>query len=79
MNGFIASITIIIMMLFFVLVMFRNIIRRINQNAKKYFINKLDDYDYIAEEKDLRFSKEGEELRACGCHQSRASCYGYCA
>ena len=41
----IASIVIIVLMIIFVFVIFQSIVKRINQNAKKYFINKLEDYN----------------------------------
>lgn len=58
----IASI-IISIMLFFVFIMFKNIIKRINHNAKKYFINKLDDYNDIVEEKEKQIRELKEEIK----------------
>lgn len=58
----IASIIIIALMVFFVFIMFRNIIKRINYNAKKYFINKLDDYDYIVEEKEKQIAELTKQI-----------------
>ena len=57
MDMVIASIIIISGMLFFIFVMFRSIIKRINQNAKKYFINKLDDYDEMVKEKEAQIEE----------------------
>lgn len=58
------SIIIIIIMLFFVYIMFKNIVKRINQNAKAYFINKLDDYNDIVEEKEKRIQELSQEIKA---------------
>lgn len=41
----------IIIMLFFSMFVMKNIMKRINQNAKKYFIDKLQEYDYLIDEK----------------------------
>ena len=57
MDMVIASVIIISGMLFFIFVMFRSIIKRINQNAKKYFINKLEDYDEIVREKEQQIEE----------------------
>lgn len=58
----IASIIIIIIMLFFIYIMFRNIIKRINYNAKKYFINKLDAYNDIVGEKEKQIEDLTKEI-----------------
>jgi len=60
----IASIIIIGIMLFFVFVMFRNIIKRINYNAKKYFVKKLEAYNGIALEKEQQIKNLNEEIEA---------------
>lgn len=56
----VAAVILIIVMLVFVFVLFKNIIKNINENAKKYFVNKLQNYDYLLEEKQTKL----EELRA---------------
>lgn len=58
-----SSIIIIVIMLLFVFIMFKNIIKRISQNAKKYFVNKLEDYDYIAQEKQKQIDELTEEIK----------------
>lgn len=58
----IASMIIIGIMLFFVFIMFRNIIKRINYNAKKYFINKLDAYNDIVGEKERQIEELTKEI-----------------
>lgn len=62
MDILIASIIIIGLMLFFVFIMFKNIIKRINFNAKKYFVDKLDDYNYIVEGKEHEIDKLNKEI-----------------
>lgn len=59
----ITSILVIGVMLFFLLIMFKNIIKRINKNAKKFFINKLDDYDDIVKEKEQQIEVLNEEIK----------------
>ena len=48
----------IIIMVCFALFVIKNIIKKMNENTKKYFMDKLQDYDYIIDEK----KKEIEEL-----------------
>ena len=59
----IASIVIIVLMIIFVFVIFQSIVKRINQNAKKYFINKLEDYNDIVEEKEKQIAELTEEIK----------------
>lgn len=59
----ISATIIVIIMLLFVFVFLKNIISRIGQNAKKYFINKLQDYDYIAQEKQKQIDELTEEIK----------------
>ena len=47
----VVAVILIVIMLTFVFILFKNIIKNMNENAKKYFVNKLQDYDYILEEK----------------------------
>lgn len=56
----VVAVILIIIMLVFVFILFKNIMKSMNENAKKYFVNKLQDYDYILEEKQSKL----EEIRA---------------
>ena len=56
----VVAVVLIVIMLLFVFILFKNIIKSMNENAKKYFVNKLQDYDYILEEK----QKTLEDLRS---------------
>jgi hypothetical protein len=47
----IVAVVLIIIMLVFVFILFDNIIKKMDENAKKYFVNKMHAYDYILEEK----------------------------
>lgn len=47
----VVALILILIMVVFVFILFKNIIRRMDENAKKYFVNKLQDYDYILDEK----------------------------
>ena len=62
MDILIASIIIILTMLFFVFVMFKNVIKRINHNARRYFVNKLDDYNEIVVGKEFEIEKLNNEI-----------------
>lgn len=55
----VSSIIIILIMILFTFFILRNGVKRINDNAKKYFVDKMQDYNYIIEEKE----KELENLR----------------
>ena len=61
-NLVIAAIILMIIMLLFVFMLFRNIIRKINDNAKRYFVNKMQNYDYILEKKQADLEKLNEEI-----------------
>jgi len=56
----ISAVIVLVIMFLFTFSMFKNIIRRIGDNSKKYFIDKLQDYNYIIEEKE----KELEILKS---------------
>lgn len=58
----ISSAIIILIMIIFVFTILKNIVKRINQNSKKYFINKLEDYNYIAEEKEKEIKELTEKI-----------------
>jgi hypothetical protein len=47
----IVAVILILIMLIFVFVLFKNIILKMDENAKKYFVNKMQAYDYILKEK----------------------------
>ena len=60
----VTSIILVIIMLVFVFILFKNIIKRIDDNAKTYFVNKMKNYDYILEEKQDNLKKLTEEIEA---------------
>jgi len=61
-NLMIAAAILIVIMLIFVFILFKNIIRRIDDNAKRYFVNKMQDYDYILEEKQTKLEEIKQEI-----------------
>ena len=63
MDILIASVIIIGIMVFFVFVMFKNVIKRINHNARRYFVNKLDDYNEIVVGKEFEIEKLNNEIK----------------
>lgn len=66
-NLIIAAVILIVIMLVFIFILFKNIIKRMDENAKKYFVNKMQDYDYILEEKQAKLEKiktEIDEIKA---------------
>lgn len=61
-NLIIAAVILIVIMLVFIFILFKNIIKKMDENAKKYFVNKMQDYDYILEEKQAKLEKIKEEI-----------------
>lgn len=58
----VAAIILIIVMLAFVFILFKNIIKRIDENAKTFFVNKLHSFDYILEEKQTKLEEIKSEI-----------------
>ena len=58
----VVAVILIVIMLVFVFILFKNIMKSMNENAKKYFVNKLQDYDYILEEKQTKLEKIRAEI-----------------
>lgn len=58
----VAAVILIVIMLIFVFFLFKNILKRMNDNAKRYFVNKMHDYDYIIEEKKSELNSIKEEI-----------------
>lgn len=61
-NLIIAAVILIVIMLVFIFILFKNIIKKMDENAKKYFVNKMQDYDYILEEKQAKLEEIKEEI-----------------
>lgn len=59
----VAAVILIVIMLVFVFILFKNIIKRMDENAKKYFVNKMKDYDYILEEKQNKLEEIKTEIQ----------------
>ncbi len=61
-NLIIAAVILIVIMLVFIFILFKNIIKKMDDNAKKYFVNKMQDYDYILEEKQAKLEEIKNEI-----------------
>lgn len=59
----IAAIVIIAILLFFIFFVFKNIIGKLNENTKKYFVEKLQTYDEIIDEKKSEIQNLDEEIK----------------
>lgn len=59
----ISAVIVLVIMFLFTFSMFKNIIRRIGDNSKKYFIDKLQDYNYIIEEKERELEILKSEIK----------------
>lgn len=62
----IPAVIIVVIMFSFAIFMLKNIVKRINQNTKKYFVDKLQDFDYMIAEKEKEIeilNKQIEKLR----------------
>jgi competence protein ComGC len=58
----IVAVILILIMLVFVFVLFKNILEKMEENAKKYFVNKMQAYDYILEENREELRKIKSEM-----------------
>lgn len=54
---------VILIMMSFMFIVFKTIIKKINENTKKYFLDKLQDYDNIIDEKKEEINKQAKELK----------------
>ena len=59
----IVAVILVIIMVVFVFILFKNLIKRIEDNSKTYFINKMQDYDYILEEKQTILQDLNREIQ----------------
>lgn len=66
----VVAVILIVIMLVFVFILFKNIMKNMNENAKKYFVNKLQDYDYILEEKQTKLEQIRTELNEIEEHKN---------
>lgn len=53
----IANVLLVLIMLLFTIYIFNNVIKRINQSAKKWFLDKLQEYNYLVEAKEKRLDE----------------------
>ena len=58
----IANILLVIIMLAFTVYIFKNVIRKINQSAKKWFVDKLQEYNYLVEEKEKELAELNKKI-----------------
>ena len=54
----IPAVVIVLIMFIFTFFMFKNLVKRINDSTKKYFLDKLQDFDYIIAEKEKEILSE---------------------
>lgn len=66
----VVAVILIVIMLVFVFILFKNILKSINENAKKYFVNKLQDYDYLLEEKQTKLEEITAEINEIKEHKN---------
>jgi len=69
-NLIVAAVILIVIMLGFIFILFKNILKNINENAKKYFVNKMQDYDYILEEKQTKLDELKIEINELKIHKN---------
>ena len=58
----IANVLLVLIMLGFTIYIFKNVIKRINQSAKKWFIDKLQEYNYLVEAKEKELDKLNKQI-----------------
>ena len=59
----IPAVVIVLIMFIFTFFMFKNLIKRINNSTKKYFLDKLQDFDYIIAEKEKEIEILSEQIK----------------
>lgn len=61
----IASIIMVILMFIFIFIMFKNIVRKINSNSKKYFLQSLQEYNSIVFDKAKELDEFQKRINEC--------------
>lgn len=59
----IPAVVIVIIMFVFTFFMFKNLVKRINNSTKKYFLDKLEDFDYLIAEKEKEIEILSEQIK----------------
>ena len=59
----IPAVIIVLIMFIFTFFMFKNLVKRINSSTKKYFLDKLQDFDYIIAEKEKEIEILSEQIK----------------
>ena len=59
----IPAIIVVLIMFIFTFFMFKNLVKRINSSTKKYFLDKLEDFDYIIAEKEKEIEILSEQIK----------------
>lgn len=59
----IPAVIIVLIMFIFTFFMFKNLVKRINDSTKKYFLDKLQDFDYIIAEKEKEIEILSEQIK----------------
>ena len=59
----IPAVIIVLIMFIFTFFMFKNLVKRINNSTKKYFLDKLQDFDYIIAEKEKEIEILSEQIK----------------
>lgn len=59
----IPAVVIVLIMFIFTFFMFKNLVKRINDSTKKYFLDKLQDFDYIIAEKEKEIEILSEQIK----------------
>ena len=59
----IPAVVIVLIMFIFTFFMFKNLVKRINNSTKKYFLDKLQDFDYIIAEKEKEIEILSEQIK----------------
>lgn len=57
------AVVIVLIMFIFTFFMFKNLVKRINDSTKKYFLDKLQDFDYIIAEKEKEIEILSEQIK----------------
>lgn len=61
----IISIIMVIVMFLFIFIMFKNIVKKINANSKKYFLDSIQEYNYMVFEKSKELEDFQNRIKSC--------------
>ena len=60
---FIVAIVVIVVLVFFMFFILKGTVKKINSQTKLYFVDKLQEYDYLIDQKEEKLNQINQEIR----------------